>query len=348
VLLPALLLLLLASINLVITYRGQGAVAEKKSERRAGGTGWSLAYYVLALALVLGLTLVVLIGAARIPLAEKQAQADLPVFDALATSARQGDALLVAMPAFGDVQEFSALLMAYLEPALPAYVWIEGEPRAIQPDERERVWAAVRSEAQRVWLFERWFTPADAVTATAAQLNQEAFPIEERWIAESGKLTLYELADSSQPAPPSVPMDVPFQGSLTLVDFTVWNDGLSLEPGDTLRLRLTWRATGNDLSPREVPASGVTAFAQVLDQATPARNIVQSDRLLVDVQNLAQSPLQPGHTIRQGYGLQLPGDLTPGSYPIIVGLYDSATGQRLQRADDSPDDFVYLTDILVK
>jgi hypothetical protein len=40
--------------------------------------------------------------------------------------------------------------------------------------------------------------------------------------------------------------------------------------------------------------------------------------------------------------------LAPGSYPLIVGLYDSATGQRLHRADSSPDDFLYLTNIKVK
>jgi hypothetical protein len=92
----------------------------------------------------------------------------------------------------------------------------------------------------------------------------------------------------------------------------------------------------------------VTAFAQVLDPATPGRKVAQSDRLLADVQNLGQSPLQPGQTVQQGYGLLLPADLAPGSYPLIVGLYRAASGQRLPRADGSPDDFVYLTDIVVR
>jgi hypothetical protein len=231
---------------------------------------------------------------------------------------------------------------------LPTYAWIESDPRAIQPDERERVWRAVQGEAQRVWLLERWLTPSDPSSATAARLNQEAFPIEERWFAKSGRLTLYAMAAGSRPGSPGAALNLPFQEGLTLVDFVVVNDQ-PVEPGDILKLRLTWKAAApSELAPQDLPVDGVTAFAQVLDPATPGRKVAQSDRLLADVQNLGQSPLQPGQTVQQGYGLLLPADLAPGSYPLIVGLYRAASGQRLPRADGSPDDFVYLTDIVVR
>jgi hypothetical protein len=349
VLIPALILTIFATVGLVVAYRGQRGISRKKElERREGGTGRvagvsRLAYYVLALIVISGLTMVIMTGAARIPLTE----ADLPVLDILAASARPGDALLVPMPAFGDVQEISTRLMAYLEPALPTYAWIESEPRAIQLDERERVQRAVQAEARRVWLFERWLTPSDPTTETAARLNQEAFPIWERWFAQSGRLGLYALADDVQ-SPATTPLNIPFQGGLVLVDFAVWDDGLTAEPGDTLKLRLTWQAAVSDPPPQDIPTGGITAFAQLLDQATPAQTMAQNDRLLVDLQNLAQSPLGPDQTIQQGYGLQLPDDLAPGSYPLIVGLYDSITGQRLRRADGSPDDFLYLTNVVVK
>jgi hypothetical protein len=62
---------------------------------------------------------------------------------------------------------------------------------------------------------------------------------------------------------------------------------------------------------------------------------------------VAQSPLLPGQTVRQGYGLQLPADLPPGSYALIAGLYSANSGQRLHRIDGSLDDFLYLGDIIV-
>jgi hypothetical protein len=145
-----------------------------------------------------------------------------------------------------------------------------------------------------------------------------------------------------------VPLSIPFEGGLALVDYSIWNDGLSVEPGDTVMVRLTWQATVSDAPPQAIPAGGIIASAQLLDQANPSAIVDQYDRLLVDVQHLDRSPLRPGQTIQQGYGLQLPDDLAPGSYPLIAGLYDSATGQRLRRADDNPDDFLYLTNIVVQ
>jgi hypothetical protein len=144
-------------------------------------------------------------------------------------------------------------------------------------------------------------------------------------------------------------LNVPFQGGLTLVNFALDNEGLVVQPGEVVRLRLAWQATAvSDLAPQDLPASGIVASAQVLDQASPAHNIAQNDRLLVNLQDLARSLLKPGQTIQQGFGLQLPYDMAPGSYPLIVGLYRTDTGQRLMRADASPDDFVYLTDIIVQ
>ncbi len=75
--------------------------------------------------------------------------------------------------------------------------------------------------------------------------------------------------------------------------------------------------------------------------------MAQNDRLLVNLQNFKQSPLLAGQTIRQGYGLQLPDNLAPGAYPLVMGLYQSGSGQRLPRTDGSSEDFLYLTTIQV-
>jgi len=100
-----------------------------------------------------------------------------------------------------------------------------------------------------------------------------------------------------------------------------------------------------ELAAQGLPADQFVAFAQLVDGD---RNLAQSDRLLLDLQNPKQSPLLPGQTTTQGYGLALPKRLPPDRYPLIVGLYDPLTGQRLGRAGDSPDDFLYLTDVVVQ
>jgi hypothetical protein len=96
-----------------------------------------------------------------------------------------------------------------------------------------------------------------------------------------------------------------------------------------------------------LPEGRIVSFVHLLDETSSAGNIAQYDRLLVDLQNIEQSPLLPGQTVWQGYGLRLPDNLAAGSYPLITGLYRATTGQRLPRADGSPDDFLYLTNITV-
>jgi hypothetical protein len=187
-----------------------------------------------------------------------------------------------------------------------------------------------------VWLFERWLAPDSPLSPTATRLNREAFPIREQWFDHSGKLTMYAWADS--PAVLSLPLDVPFDGGITLVDFALFDS--PVVAGNTLKLRLSWQASSQAM----VDGDSI-GFVHLLGNDS---NIAQHDRLLLSLQHPKQSPLQPGQTITQGYGLSLPAELAPGSYPLIVGLYSTSTGQRLRRADDSPDDFLYLTDIIVE
>ncbi|NJN98743.1 MAG: hypothetical protein HC875_33960 [Anaerolineales bacterium] len=222
VLLPALALFVLATINLIITYRGQKEIRNKKKEKPTLQTSritHHASRFILhakrssfiLLLLTLALTCLILRGTAQVGQAGEQAQADLPVLTTLTNSVRPGDALLVPMPPFGDVQEITTRLMSYLNHPLPTYAWIESDPRAIQPAEREHVWQAVQGQAQRVWLFERWLAQGDPPTQTAIRLNEEAFPLQEQWFEGSGRLTLYALAGQDSSAP--TPLGVPFRGA---------------------------------------------------------------------------------------------------------------------------------------
>jgi hypothetical protein len=337
VLLPALVLFIVATINLTLAFSYQKEIRNKKLEKSL-----LISNFLFLSALTLIVTYFTLAATTRVNLTGEQAQFDLPVLEKLNAAARPGDALLVPMPPFGDVQEISTRLMAYLDRPLPTYAWIESEPRAIQPAEREHVWQAVQAGSRRVWLFERWLTQNDPTSPSATWFNESAFPLEQQWFEQSGKLTLYALADSSQPVTPTV-LNISFQGGLKLVDFAV--PAGTARPGEILKLRLTWQAEATG-GTNQLPAQSLVAFAQVVDQ-TAGRPAAQSDRLLVDLRNIKQSPLLPGQTIQQGYGLLLPADLPAGEYPLIAGLYQAENGQRLRRTDGSPDDFLYLTAIQV-
>ncbi len=321
----------------------------------ATGLGWSIKTgdigpknvtwcYWLVGVITLLLVYRMLLAAAQLPLREEQARLDAPVLAALATTARPGDALLTPLPPFGDAQEITTRLLAYQSPPLPTWIWIESPPRAIEPAERDRLLAAATSGAARVWLFERWLTQTDPTTPTAARLDQTAFPVESRWVERSGRLTLYALARQPKPAP--APVNVPFLGGPTLADFTLFDAPPA--PGEVLKVRLTWRLPpAAELAAQGGPAAPLLASVQLLDQ-TGQRGVAQQDRLLVDLQRVEQSPLLPGQTAPQGYGLQLPATLPPGQYPLVVNLYRADTGERLPRADASPDNFLYLTTITLR
>lgn len=336
VLLPPLVLLAIAAVGLAGSMRPAPQVSGRQKK-----SSWTLPLVIVTSLLLIYLMMV---ATARVPPREDQAQLDAPLLDALAAETRPGDVLLVPMPPFGDVQEITTRLMAYLEPALPTWAWIESPPRAVEPEERQRLLDAAGAGANRIWLFERWLTQSDPTLPTTAQLDKMAFPLQSRWLDRSGRLTLFALP--RQLAGDSLPVNVPFVGGVTLVDFTLFD--LPPHPGDVLKVRLTWQvAPVEKLREQQVPVVPLIASVQLLDE-NGARPVAQQDRLLLDLQNVKQSPLLPGNTLPQGYGLQLDPQLPPGRYPLLVNLYRPGNGERLSRADGSPDDFLYLTTINVE
>jgi hypothetical protein len=361
ILTPALLLFGLAALGLASSlyqewrtlalstpwsyYRARPSLLQfrRGQEFMPGTTRYVLLFVLLPLTLIYAMML----GTARLALEQPQYQLDRPLLDTLHAAGQPGDALLIPMPPFADVQEVTTMLIAYLDQPWPITAWIESEPRAIQAAERVRVVQAAQREARRIWLFERWLVHNAPPTPTAAYLDQHAFPLAEQWFEKSGKLTLYAVADAA-PATPPHPLNIPFQGGLTLLDFTLLDPIVPASAG-VIRIRLSWQlATADKLAQPAGPAESLIVSVQLLDPDPARPNLAQNDRRLLDRQAIAQLPWRPGQTLPQGYGLTLPVDLAPGSYPLIVSLYQADNGQRLKRADASTDDFLYLTNVVVK
>ncbi|MBI2940289.1 MAG: hypothetical protein HYY04_07585 [Chloroflexi bacterium] len=96
-------------------------------------------------------------------------------------------------------------------------------------------------------------------------------------------------------------------------------------PGDVVVVHLFWRA--------ERPIAGdYTVFVHLLDAAE--RRVAQADGMPL-AGDYRTSEWAAGDEVADRYPITLPVGLPPGTYHLLVGLYDAATGQRLEmRAPD--------------
>lgn len=90
-------------------------------------------------------------------------------------------------------------------------------------------------------------------------------------------------------------------------------------PGGEILLTLRWRS----LQPVDY---NFHVFVHLLDER--GEKIAQRDGQPVQWLR-PTSTWQPGEEVFDRYGIPLPGDLPPGRYSLVVGLYDPVTGQRL-------------------
>ena len=123
------------------------------------------------------------------------------------------------------------------------------------------------------------------------------------------------------PAPPTVAVNAAWQDGIVLVG----HDDLpaTLQPGDTVNLRLVWRADAKQ-------SADYTVFVHLLD--VNGQIVAQHDRA-PENGFYATSQWHVGETVADDYALVLPETLAPGAKRLVAGLYDPATGQRLFTAE---------------
>jgi len=158
-------------------------------------------------------------------------------------------------------------------------------------------------------------------------LNEHTFKASDVWF---GNVRLVQYATAAQ-ARQSFPIDAQFGESIRLTGYQLPTG--PVVPGDILQLGLQWR-TSQSLT------TTYTVFAQVLDGANHL--VGQRDA----------PPLVPtttwtvGSTVDDRHGLMIQPGTPPGEYRLIVGLYNSATGQRLSLPDGR--DFLALAPVAVQ
>jgi hypothetical protein len=116
-----------------------------------------------------------------------------------------------------------------------------------------------------------------------------------------------------------------------------------VHPGDTLSVRLTWRALASmdrhytafvHLLGPENPALDSPLWAQ--DDHEPGHATYSTDRWF------------PGEVIIDTFDLHVPGDAPPGAYTLSTGFYDLETLERLPRSDVAGDTATMTTLTLVE
>jgi len=91
-------------------------------------------------------------------------------------------------------------------------------------------------------------------------------------------------------------------------------------PGESVEVRVRWYV------PRGVPQQDYTTLIHLGQPDAPPLSTGDSPPLRGDYPTRVWSN---GETIDDSYTLLIPADLSPGRYPVWIGMYDPATGQRL-------------------
>ncbi len=91
------------------------------------------------------------------------------------------------------------------------------------------------------------------------------------------------------------------------------------KPGETVKLRLAFEN-------RQVLDQPYKVFVHLRG---PANEVVaQADRALCDA-TLNEADWRPGDILVDEYELTVPEGTPPGDYPVVIGLYQEASGARL-------------------
>jgi 4-amino-4-deoxy-L-arabinose transferase-like glycosyltransferase len=122
---------------------------------------------------------------------------------------------------------------------------------------------------------------------------------------------------TAQPAPPALVRDVAL-GEIMMLE----SAGLarsSLKRGDTLHIALVWR-------PQQADATNYKTFVHVAGES--GRPVAQWDGYPC-LNTARTSQWAVGESIEDHVLMEIPEDMPPGTYSLLVGLYDETTGDRL-------------------
>ncbi|MEA3340062.1 MAG: glycosyltransferase family 39 protein [Chloroflexota bacterium] len=196
--------------------------------------------------------------------------------------------------------------------------------------------AAVAAEQEQIWLVRSMPLACDHNHRAAQWLKENAYQVSETWL-ENNLFDLY-LTPTEMSFSDNLPA-LTFGGQFELVEFASSRERAA--PGDALAVALRWRA----LFPIE------TDYKFFLILLGP------NDKTFALKDGMPLNWLRPttswsaGEIVDDRWGMAVSADTPIGAYPLYVGAYDPATGERLpvQTPDgESVGDMLLITEIEVR
>ncbi|MEZ4594740.1 MAG: glycosyltransferase family 39 protein [Chloroflexota bacterium] len=127
------------------------------------------------------------------------------------------------------------------------------------------------------------------------------------------------LATEAPPPPADNETTAVFQEGIQLTGYTL----IPAQPGEALTLTLLWQATAQ-------PGQAYTVFVHLVD---PQGTLLSTGDAPPVQGDFPTNLWRSGDWIDDAHTVPLPPDLAPGSYQILVGLYEPMSGARLQLAE---------------
>ena len=225
----------------------------------------------------------------------------------IAAASQPGDAILLNSPNQWEVFTY------YYRGDLPVYPI----PRSRPPQAAEVATELERIAAGHDRLFVLYWGDAEADPQRLVEgwLAEHAYKTGDRW-EQQVRVALYGLGPL--PQEPEVTLAARFEGApIALRGYTA--DPSAPAPGEILTVSLFWE-TGAPLDDR------YKVFLHLVDDA--GHLVAQTDTEPRD--GLAPTNIwAPGEVLVDRYGILLPGDLPPGRYTLVAGLYHLVNGDRL-------------------
>lgn len=194
--------------------------------------------------------------------------------------------------------------------------------------------AETASHHGRLWLLSYQTGTGDAHNLPAFWLETHGYKVEDRWFGDHN-LALYLAPNYDTPGIGPRVEAVTFEGQIELRYPSV---DTHLHPGDALALPLQWQ-------PLVEMDDDYKVFVHIGMQGVPPA--AQNDG---EPQN-GLSPTSSWHAgdkIVDRRGILLPGDMPPGRYQVLVGLYRPSDGSRLQVDAEKDSDAVLIGHVEVE
>ncbi len=158
--------------------------------------------------------------------------------------------------------------------------------------------------------------------------TQQRLPVEG---GSSLRVAVLPVGWTSTGAQSLTALDAPFGDAISLEGYA-WQAG-----AEAVQVTLRWLATA-------VPEGDYAVFVHLVDPEEDDRLVAQGDAPPLEGR-WPTSLWRPGVVLDDSHTIPLPPNLPPGTYDLLVGLYDPATGERLPLPDGR--DAVRLTGLVL-